>query len=64
MIANYCISKYKSFTFGVPQGSIIGTLVSLIYSNDAATALRGPWMGGSPCRMSNLRNANVACLCR
>ena len=21
----------------------------------------GPWMGGSPCRMSNLRNGNVAC---
>ena len=40
MIANYCISKYKSITFGVPQGSIIGTLVSLIYSNDVATALR------------------------
>ena len=24
----------------------------------------GPFMGGSPCRVSILRNANVACLCR
>ena len=28
--------------------------------------LQGPRMGegGSPCRMSNLKNGNVACLCR
>ena len=24
----------------------------------------GPLIGGSPCRLSILRNANVACLCR
>ena len=26
-------------------------------------AYMGPWVGGSPCHMSNICNANVACLC-
>ena len=37
--------------------------VVMVTPSDRGTALLGPSMGGPQCRMSILRNGNVACLC-
>ena len=59
------IFRVRSLDWHYSDLSCHGSLPSLV-SEDVQhfSIIMGPWMGGSPCRMSNLRNANVACLCR